>query len=200
MTKYDILDFLNKLRKSSSEDPTHKWIGSYNGRQIVLNKFFRWLYNSDEPDPKKRETPVCISGIRRLPRKEKTSYKSEDIWEQREHAIFLKYCPLARDRCFYAMAVDTSGRPSELLNLKIRDIKFQKTEDGKQYAEVRIVEGKTGSRKVPLIDSLPYLKEYLSSRSEGEYPTNSTNPDSWIFVSTGNNHGSRLYDKSWHSF
>jgi hypothetical protein len=33
MTKYDILDFLNKLRKSTVEDPTSKWIGSYNGRQ-----------------------------------------------------------------------------------------------------------------------------------------------------------------------
>lgn len=28
-----------------SEDPTHKWIGSYNGRQMILNKFFRWLYS-----------------------------------------------------------------------------------------------------------------------------------------------------------
>ena len=34
ITKFDILDFLNKLRKSSTEDPTHKWIGSYNGRLI----------------------------------------------------------------------------------------------------------------------------------------------------------------------
>ena len=150
MTKYDILDFLNKLRKSLAEDPTHKWIGSYNGRQIVLNKFFKWLYNPDEPDPKKRETPDCMKGIRKLQRKEKTSYKSEDIWEQREHAIILKYCPLIRDRCYHAMAVDTSCRPHELLNLKIKDIKFYITEEGgKQYAEVRIVEGKTGSRKVP---------------------------------------------------
>ena len=49
------------------------------------------------------------------------------------------------------MAVDTSMRPSELLNLKIKDIKFHVTEEGKQYAEVRIVEGKTGSRKVPFL-------------------------------------------------
>ena len=36
MPKEDILEFLNKLRKSSAEDPTHKWIGSYNGRQMIL--------------------------------------------------------------------------------------------------------------------------------------------------------------------
>jgi integrase len=195
MTKHDIVVFLNKLRKSHLEDPTHKWIGSYNGRQMILNKFFRWLYNVDEPDPRKRETPECMKGVRKLPRKEKTSYNSEDIWGQQEHAIFLKYCPSIRDRCYHAISVDTSCRPHELLNLKIKDIKFDETEDGKHYAEVRVVEGKTGTRKVPLIDSLPYVKEYLSSKSEKEYPTIVTNTDSWVFVSTGNNHGSKLtYD------
>ncbi|MDX1373828.1 MAG: zinc ribbon domain-containing protein, partial [Nitrososphaeraceae archaeon] len=44
-------------------------------------------------------------------------------------------------------------------------------------------------------DSLPYVKEYLTSKSEAEYSTNITNPDSWIFISTGNNHHSKLtYD------
>jgi hypothetical protein len=73
MTKYDILDFLNKLRRSTIEDPASKWIGSYNGRQIILTKFFRWLYNPDEPDHRSRITPPWMQGIKRLPRKEKTS-------------------------------------------------------------------------------------------------------------------------------
>ena len=71
MTKHDILDFLNKLRKPAVEDPMSKWIGSYNGRQIILTKFFRWLYNPDEPDHRNRITPSCMQGIKRLPRKEK---------------------------------------------------------------------------------------------------------------------------------
>ena len=51
MTKEDVLDYLNNRRKSFSEDPSQKWIGSHNGRQIILNKFFRWLHNPDGPDP-----------------------------------------------------------------------------------------------------------------------------------------------------
>ena len=186
MTKHDILDFLNKLRKSTIEDPANKWIGSYNGRQIILTKFFRWLYNSDEPDHRNRTTPSCMQGIKRLPRKEKTSYKPADIWESREHILFLKYCPTVRDRCYHAIANDMSARPNEILNLKIKDIKFHVNDEGVQFAEVRITGGKTGYRTVPLIDSLPYAKEWLR-----EHPTNS-NPDSWIFVSQGNNHGSKL--------
>lgn len=51
-----------------------------------------------------------------------------------------------------------STRPNEILNLKIKDIKIRVNEEGIQYAEVWITGGKTGSRTVPLIDSLPYLK------------------------------------------
>ena len=43
-----------------------------------------------------------------------------------------------------AIANDTSARPHELLNLRIKDIKFHLTKEGKQYAIVRISEGKTG--------------------------------------------------------
>jgi hypothetical protein len=39
MTKQDILEYLNSLRKSSDEDPSHRWIGSYNGRQAIFLKF-----------------------------------------------------------------------------------------------------------------------------------------------------------------
>jgi integrase len=187
ITKQDIIDHLDTFRKSILEDPENRWIGTYNFRQMVFNKFFRWLYNPDESDTTKREKPDCMKGVRKLPRKQKTSYNSGNIWDQRENVIFLKYCTLTRDRCFHAMAMDTSCRPHELLGLKIKDIEFSFSDDGKHYALVRIKHGKTGPRTVPLIDSLPYLKEWIQQ----EHPT-SSNSDSWLFVSTGNNHGSQL--------
>jgi hypothetical protein len=45
--------------------------------------------------------------------------------------------------------------------LKIKDIVF-KTVGDKQYAEV-LVNGKTGSRHIPLIQSIPYIKDWLSN-------------------------------------
>jgi hypothetical protein len=35
------MDYLNSLRKTESDDPNHKWIGTYNTRQMAINKFFR---------------------------------------------------------------------------------------------------------------------------------------------------------------
>jgi hypothetical protein len=54
ITKQDILEYLGTLRKTESQDNTHKWIGTYNTRQMVINKFFKWLYNNqNEPDHRK---------------------------------------------------------------------------------------------------------------------------------------------------
>ena len=57
------------------------------------------------------------------------------------------------------MSRDTGCRPHELLKLRIKDIAF-KSIDNRQYAEV-LVNGKTGSRHIPLIDSIPYIKDFL---------------------------------------
>ena len=56
-----------------------------------------------------------MKGIKQLPRKEKSPYSPSDLWEPREHAIFLKYCPNVRDRCYHALANDMSARPHEIL-------------------------------------------------------------------------------------
>jgi integrase/FtsZ-binding cell division protein ZapB len=178
MTKSDILCYLNSLRRSNDIDPTHRSIGTYNGRQMVYTKFFRWLYNPDEPDHRKRITPPCMLGIKMLPRKEKSPYKPEDIWTADDHAIFLKYCHTARDRCWHSMVHDTSARPHELLNLLIKDINFKISSDGIQYAVIHVY-GKTTSWTLPLISCIPYVKEWLLSHPFAN------NPDSKIFVSLG---------------
>jgi hypothetical protein len=44
MTGDDVLRYLDECRKTETEDPSHKWIGSYNTKLIVLSRFFKWLY------------------------------------------------------------------------------------------------------------------------------------------------------------
>ncbi|PWU80342.1 MAG: hypothetical protein DLM72_12635 [Candidatus Nitrosopolaris wilkensis] len=78
------------------------------------------------------------------------------------------------------MARDLSARPHEILNLKIKDIMFKSTADNKQYAEV-LVNGKTGTRHIPLIQSIPYIKDWLSN-----HPSRN-NPNSPLFPGLGRN-------------
>ncbi len=186
MTRDDILCYLDKCRKTEDKDPLHKWIGSYNTKLAVLCRFFKWLYYPDVEDPKRRNElsalerkPDCIMGIKQLKRKEISCYKPSDLWIQEDDLLFLKWVTNKRDRCYHTMSRDLSARPHEILNLKIKDIVF-KTAGNKQYAEV-LVNGKTGSRHIPLIQSMPYVKEWLSN-----HPSRN-NPNSPLFISLSKN-------------
>ena len=106
---------------------------------------------------------------------------------------FLKYCPSKRDKFYHAISRDSSARPHEILKLKIKDVSF-KSIGTSQYAEA-VVNGKTGTRKIPLINSIPYLKDYLSN----EHPQPG-NPNSPLICGEGKSLGrhmnpGRIYQK-----
>jgi integrase len=192
MTRDDILLFLDQCRKLENDDPMHKWINSYNSKRSVLLRFFKWLhYGNVTGDPDKRHElfvkqrkPKCIQDIPRLKRKEISSYKPSDLWTPEDDLLFLKYVTNKRDRCYHMMSRDLSARPHEILGLKIKDVMFKTVDNGKQYAEV-LVNGKTGSRHIPLIQSIPYIKDWLS-----DHPSRN-NPNSPIFVSLNNHSNGR---------
>ena len=184
LKRSDVIAFLETYRRTEAQDPLHKWIGTYNIYRIHLMRFFKWLYNPDiEPD--KRPKPAVIENIPQLKRKEKSIYKPSDLWTQQDDLLFLKFCPSKRDKCYHAISRDTSCRPHEIVKLKIRDIVF-KTVGSNQYAEA-LVNGKTGSRPIPLIDSIPYLKDYL----DHEHPQPS-NPNSPLICGTGRGLGRHI--------
>jgi integrase/recombinase XerD len=183
MTREGILTFLDSIRKSEISDPTHKWIGTYNHRLINLLRFFKWLY-SPHIEPSKRQKPPAIENIPTLKRKEKSKYKPGDLWTKEEHSIFLQYCGNKRDRCYHAMAIDTSCRGNELLKLRIKDILF-KNAGNHQYAEM-LVNGKTGSRVLPLIVCIPYVKDWIDDHPQR------ANPNAHLFCGLKKNFGRAL--------
>jgi integrase/recombinase XerD len=184
ITRDDILAYLDNHRKTEIVDPLHKWIGTYNLYRTHLFRFFKWLYYPNV-DNKSRPNPSIIEGIPRLKRKETSIYKPHDMWTQQDDLLFLKYCPSTRDKCYHAISRDLSCRPSEILRLKIRDVAF-KTIGTSQYAEV-VVNGKTGTRPIPLINSIPYLKDYL----DHDHPQPS-NPNSPLISGVGRGLGRHI--------
>lgn len=165
MNRKDISSFLDSYRKSEAADLLHRWINTYNTRFGTIYKFFRWLYNL------KHETesiPPIMNGIKSLKRKEKSSYQARDLWTHEDDSIFLKYCEDSRLKCYHAMARDTSGRPHELLKIRVGDIMWQTNGTTTQYAEVTIGKsGKTVPRAVPLINSIPFVKDWIKDHPTG---------------------------------
>ena len=184
ITRQEVVAYLERSRKPEAVDPLHKWIGTYNLYRIYFLRFFKWLYNSDV-EPNKRTKPPVVDNIPQLRRKEQSIYKPSDLWSQEDDLVFLRYCPSKRMKCYHAMSRDTGYRPHELLRLRIKDIVFKNAGD-KQYAEV-LLTGKTGSRHIPLIDSLPYIKDYL----DHEHPQ-STNANAPLFTGTKKSLGRQI--------
>ena len=159
MTRDNILLFLDSYRKTDAQDSMHHWIGSYNLLLVMLIRFFKWLYYPQLAPMDRKIKPEVVDNIFHLKRKEQSIYKPSDLWTREDDVLFLKHCPSKRMRCYHAISIDTSCRPHEILKLRIKDIVF-KTSGHYQYAEV-LVNGKTGSRSIPLFDSIPYVKDWL---------------------------------------
>jgi integrase/recombinase XerD len=179
MTRDDILKYLDTHRRPEESDPLHKWIGTYNLRKAHLLRFFKWLCYP-EIEQGKRPTPALVMNIPSFRRKEQSIYKPADMWSEDDDALFLKYCPNKRDRCYHMVARDSSCRPSEILGLKIKSIVF-KTTGEHQYAEIQ-VNGKTGTRHIPLFSALPYVKDWLDSHPQ------QGNPNAYLIPSMDRKH------------
>jgi integrase/recombinase XerD len=180
----DLFRFLDSFRKPESVDPLHKWIGTYNIYREHFLRFFKWLHYPDI-EPAQRPKPSVIDNMPRLKRKEKSVYKPSDLWTQQDDLLFLKYCPTKREKCYHAISRDLSARPHEILKLKIKDLSF-KMVGSSQCVEV-VINGKTGTRSIPLINSIPYLKDYL----DHEHP-HPSNPNAPVISGTGKKIGRHI--------
>jgi hypothetical protein len=103
--------------------------------------------------------------------------------------MILSFSNIAQVKEIHAMSWGTSCRPHELLKLRIKDVTF-KVFENKQYAEV-FVNGKTGTRHIPLINSIPYLKDYMNN----EHPQPG-NPNAILLCAYGKSINKRLNSQS----
>src|SRR5215204_4119624 len=183
LVREDLLQFLDSFRKTEASDSLHKWIGTYNIYRVLFIRFFKWLYYPNI-EQKKRPKSSVIENIALLKRREQSIYKPSDLWTIEDDLLFLKYCPSARERCYHTISRDLSCRPHEILKLKLKDIHF-KNSGYCQYAEV-LLNGKTGNRNIPLISSIPYLKDWIDQHPQ------TGNPNSPLICGIGKTLGRRL--------
>jgi integrase len=181
----NISDYLGSFHKDQVADPDQKWINSCNTNASSISKFFRWvacphLSSQERRKLSEDKLPPVLRGLVFVTKKgSKSSVKAKEIWYDQDNTIFLKYCADPRLRFYHALAIDTSGRPHELLRLKIGDIDIKKSPDGRQYVPLDI--GRYGKKKkgriVGMIHSIKYYREWLSHHPDAG------NPNAYVFVS-----------------
>jgi integrase len=188
MTSQDLKTYLNSMQRDREQDPDQSWIRTQRAYGVPLFKFFKWLaYPEMTPHERRRHLPheklpsVLKGVVLQVKRGSRTPVKNKDLWSDKDTAIFLRYCmDNRRLRFYHALAIETSGRPGELLQLKIGDINIETDLEGKLYATLEI--GRYGKRKEGRIVgitefTIQYYQEYLPLHPDH------TNKDAFIFIS-----------------
>jgi integrase len=103
------------------------------------------------------------------------------MWTDEDIALFLKYCTdNQRLRFYHSLAMETSGRPGELLQVKVEDINIETDTEGNSYVTLDIGRygNKRESRIVGITEfSIQYYRQFLLP----EHPDN-TNKNAFVFL------------------
>jgi len=93
----------------------------------------------------------------------------EELLTEQEVNEIIKNCKTIRDRALIATLADSGCRISEIGTMKVKHVSFE------EYGARLTVSGKTGMRKILVINCVPYLQEWIN-----QHPDNS-NPDSFLW-------------------
>jgi len=116
--------------------------------KLSVRSFFKWFYKYEDGYPDVVAWMKC-----KLPKNKKLP----QFIEMSEIQKMLEACDNIRDKTLISILYESGTRISELLDLRIQDIKFD------QYGAILHVDGKTGGRPVRVVRSTNDLKQWLNS-------------------------------------
>ncbi|KXA93094.1 hypothetical protein AKJ66_02765 [candidate division MSBL1 archaeon SCGC-AAA259E22] len=151
MDKADLVRWSAELNDRCAESTAKRY-------RTCVKRYFKWLKNGDLNGD---DYPQCVEWMesggkkRRLPKEILSLDEIEGLAEVAERL---------RDEALVWAGYESGCRSGELLGLKIRDVEF----DG--YGGQIVVDGKTGERRIRLVESVQHLKDWLSEHPKGSDP------------------------------
>jgi integrase/recombinase XerD len=142
LTREDLLSWMESLPSSLRPES----IRSYRKR---VKAFLRWVHGIKPGEPSPEHLRVIREGREQgeLPK---------EILSQEEVQRLIAACDSLRNRALVHALYESGGRASEILNLRVGDVEFDR------LGAVIIVKGKTGMRRIRLIESVPDLQRWLA--------------------------------------
>jgi len=118
ITREDVLEFLDKRKKSPETDPEKKWVRTWNDYLARLVGFYRWLYNHEITRERQDwKTPEPLCSIKKKKNRRDSSYTPNDVWEIDELLLAVKYCDNIRDKAIFTIGWDMVSRNHELVKV-----------------------------------------------------------------------------------
>lgn len=173
--KQDIQSFVRYIQER--EDIS---VSTKHAYKITLKKFYKWLKGNNEEYP---EEVRWLKGT--IKNSEVKLPSNGDLLTEEEVQKLIETTEHPRDKALISMIYESGGRIGEIGSLQIGNISFDK------YGILITIErGKTGSRKLRLVSSTPYLATWLENHPLKD------NKKAPLWINVGNtNHGKLLrYD------
>ena len=151
MTKGDIEKFFTSLGEMQPK--------TWSTKGAFIKSFFKWLYNSDFYPPNVRWIKTSV--------KSKDNKLPTDLLTKDEINSMVEAADNPRDKALVLMLYESACRIGEIANLRLKDITFD------EYGAVIIVNGKTGMRRIRLIDYVQDLILWIEnhpSKNDREAP------------------------------
>jgi len=159
--KEDIIELVSKIEANKN------WSDSTKEEcKITLRKFFKWLRNAED-------YPQEVKWIK-ISKKKHNNKLPEEILTKEEIEKLANATHNLRDKAFILTLYETGCRIGELLPLRTKSIQFD------EYGIVLIVNGKTGSRRVRLIEYAKDLTNWLDI-----HPLK-RDPEAFVWINLGN--------------
>jgi integrase/recombinase XerD len=167
MTKEDLENYVISLGDLKSTTFTVK--GAF------IKSFFKWLCDSDQYPPNVRWIKTTLKKQnRKLP---------SDLLTKAEIKNMAEVADNLNERALILVLYESACRIGEILNLQIKDVSID------QYGCVIVVNGKTGMRRIRLIESSPDLVLWLNNHPR------SKDRDSPLFIYLANQNQNQAYGK-----
>ncbi len=166
-----------KIRKTTnsanaSEELSERSVGDY---QNTIKKFWRWLKAPPGREVESSWNPPETAWMKRV--NFEKNVLPENVLKTEEKDRMLEVAHHSRDKAYVELSWDSGARPGEILALRIHDIEFD------EYGAVMIIRrGKTGDRRVRLIESAPSLATWISNHPQ----RNNADARLWINIGTTN--------------
>lgn len=144
-TKEDLVFWIRRLELDDGLK-----VGSINTYKTCIKPFFKWLL---DPDQENDEYPIVVRWMKRA------TTKIEDdryIPSRVEILRMISAADCQRDRALMFVLLESGARAGEFIRIRIKDVVFDK------YGALVRVNGKTGERRIRLVESVPDLQLWLS--------------------------------------
>lgn len=165
-TKADIVKLIEK-RITRNDGYANSTRSVYRG---VIKRFYQWLRKMEGA-----EYPPEVSWIKCTLDKGIRHRNPEDMLDEEDIMKMIKVTTNPRDRAFISILAESGCRIGELLTLQMKNINFD------NHGSFFLVDGKTGTRRVRVVNSTPFLHQWINLHPEKE------NPDAPLWVVIGTN-------------